>query len=163
MVRHPTQALNRLSGVRIRHLTGRRAFVATALHRMAHMNRRLLLLVDDDEACLFAMRDYFELRGFEVSCARDRANALREIAARRHDLVITDIDLRTDSRHEGLDIVSSCVVQWPGSQVIVLTAHTAPEAKEEALRRGASAVLQKPVPLAEVLAAAGASSANRKR
>ncbi|MGI8738232.1 MAG: response regulator [Gammaproteobacteria bacterium] len=52
-----------------------------------------ILLVDDERAILFAIREYFAAYGFEVDCARDKQEALNLLAERSYAVLITDLRL----------------------------------------------------------------------
>ena len=108
-----------------------------------------LLIVDDEEPILFALREYFSARSYEVDCASERAEAEELIASRSYAAVIADLRLAGDG-HEGLDLVDYATGRSPAARVIVLTAYGSPEIEQAARRRGARAFLHKPIPLAEL-------------
>ena len=113
------------------------------------MNKRLLL-VDDDETILFALRRYFEHDGYTVQCASEREEAEALAVCCAYDLVIVDLCLASNFESDGLEIVRFVRRQSPSARLIVLTASTAAAIEHEAIRRGAHAVLRKPRPLAEI-------------
>jgi DNA-binding response OmpR family regulator len=108
-----------------------------------------LLIVDDEEPILFALKDYFSARSYEVDCAtaRDEAEAL--IARHAYSAVIADLRLAGDG-HEGLELVGFTAGRSPATHVIVLTAYGSPEVESAARGHGAEAFLHKPIPLAEL-------------
>ena len=55
-----------------------------------------LLIVDDEDAILFAMTEYFSARLFAVDCARDREEAEALLAVRAYAVIITDLRLGED-------------------------------------------------------------------
>ena len=114
------------------------------------MDTRLsLLLVDDEESILFALRDFFE-RTFDVTCLSsldEVSSALAEGA--RWDVVITDLSFES-SGTEGLDIIERVHRSSPASHIVLLTAYENPQTHSEALRRGAKMVLGKPYPLPDL-------------
>src|SRR5688572_3579258 len=67
---------------------------------------RSLLIVDDEEPILFAMREYFESVGFEVDCAARLEEAETLLASRHHSALIADLRLTTAGRSEGLALVA---------------------------------------------------------
>ena len=111
--------------------------------------RARLLIVDDEEPILFALREYFSARSYEVDCATAREEAEELIARRSYAAVIADLRLAGEG-HEGLDLVGYATGRSPATHVIVLTAYGSPEIERDARRRGAEAFLHKPIPLAEL-------------
>lgn len=112
--------------------------------------RPRLLVVDDEEAILLALRDYFVLQGFEVSCARDRAEAAMHLDRGAYDGVIADLRLSGSGGLEGLEVIARARARSPLTRTIIVTAYGSPEAEREARRRGVDAFLHKPVRLPEI-------------
>ena len=52
-----------------------------------------MLVVDDEEPILFAMREYFSTCGYEVDCARELEEAEALISNVQYALVIADMRL----------------------------------------------------------------------
>lgn len=109
-----------------------------------------ILIVDDEDAILFAMRDYFTVRGYEVDAARDVAEAVSRLDACVYAAVIADLCLTGMPSAEGLDVAAHARQSSPGTPVILFTAYGSPEIEAEARRQGVVAVLKKPQPLMEV-------------
>ncbi|MDQ3696914.1 MAG: response regulator, partial [Gemmatimonadota bacterium] len=112
--------------------------------------RHKLLIVDDEEATLFAMREYFSVRGFEVDCSRDKDEAVALLSRRAYGAVIADLRLTGSHSTEGLDIVEAVRERCPQTRTLLLTAYGSPEIEVHALRRGVDAFLHKPQPLPHV-------------
>ena len=93
-----------------------------------------ILIVDDEEPILFAMREYFTTKGYAVDCARETSEAEALIAENDYSLAILDLRLSGTHGAEGLEIL----------------AYGSREIEAEARRRGADAFLHKPKPLSEV-------------
>ena len=109
-----------------------------------------LLVVDDEEAILLALRDYFTTLGFEVSCARDRFEAGEHLASGTFDGVIADLRLSGSGGLEGLEVVERARAGSPRTRTIIVTAYGSQEAEQEARRRGVDALFHKPVRLPEI-------------
>ena len=109
-----------------------------------------MLVIDDEEPILFAMREYFESVGFEVDCAARLEEAESLLASRRHAALIADLRLTTAGRSEGLALVAHARSASPATQIVLLTAYGSPEIEREAKRLGVGAFLHKPQPLAEI-------------
>jgi DNA-binding response OmpR family regulator len=109
-----------------------------------------MLVVDDEEPILFAMREYFNTHGCTVDCARELGQAEALVLQRHYDLVIADLRLTDVYGAEGLSLIGHVRRKSPGTLVILLTAYGLPDVEREARRLGAALVLHKPKPLPEV-------------
>jgi DNA-binding NtrC family response regulator len=113
--------------------------------------RPRILIVDDEKAILFAMREYFSAFGFEVDCARDKQEAETLLAERCYSVLITDLRLTGSDDTDGLDIARFGHERHPSMRSILLTAYGTPEIERSAYERGISVCLSKPRPLDEIL------------
>ena len=109
-----------------------------------------ILIVDDEEPILFAMREYFEAKGWVVDCARETPEAEALLSENEYGLAILDLRLSGTPGAEGLDLIESVRTRSPRTRIILLTAYGSREIEAEAFRRGADAFLHKPKPLSEV-------------
>ncbi len=109
-----------------------------------------ILVVDDEEPILFALREYFTALGYEVDAAREAGEAESCLASRQYDLVIADLRLCGSQGSQGLDVLTSARKRAPKIRTILLTAYGSPEVEREARHRGVDAFLHKPKPLPEV-------------
>lgn len=112
-----------------------------------------LLVVDDEQQILDTVRAYFTPLGYEVECAREREEAEALLAHRHYDLLLADLRLTGTQRAEGLDLLDSLaelkgVLERP--LVVLWTGYGGPNVSIEARRRGADAVINKPIPLSEL-------------
>ena len=111
-----------------------------------------ILLVDDDPDLLQLITLRLSSAGYRVSTASSGEEALGKLAARRPDVVITD--LRMDGM-DGLALFDRIRADTPSLPVILLTAHgTVPDAVD-ATQRGIFAFLTKPFDGHELLAQVG--------
>lgn len=109
-----------------------------------------LLVIDDEEAILFAMREYFHTLGREVDCARSLDEAKRLLQPGRYSVAIADLRLTGSRGTEGLEVAEWVRANAPGTRVVILTAFGSPNVEAEARRIGVNAFLHKPRPLGEV-------------
>jgi DNA-binding response OmpR family regulator len=109
-----------------------------------------ILVLDDEEAILFALREFFTAHGYHVDCARDprEANALASNST--YDLVIADLRLTGTQGAEGLEVLSFVRKLSPHTRTVLLTAYGSSEVEAEARRTGVDAFLHKPLPLPEL-------------
>ena len=108
-----------------------------------------LLIVDDNESVLFAMRGYFGSLGYSVKCARTETDARDYLSAEPYDAVVSDLSL-TPGNTEGLEVVKWARERCPRARIFVLTAYGTEENEAEARRLGVDAVLRKPVRLSDL-------------
>lgn len=114
-----------------------------------------VLLVDDDEVFRERLKKSLVERGFDVRCAHDVPSALINASADPPELAVVDLRMPGPS---GLSLVDSLIALDPATRVVVLTGWGSVATAVEAMKRGAVHYLQKPVALAEVLAALAAPS-----
>lgn len=106
------------------------------------MNRRNLLLVDDDRHVLDSMADWLRKQEFDVVEASCRADAERLVDELAFDLVLSDIRLADG---DGFDLLAHCRERHPHVPVILITGYGTVETGIEALRAGAFDLLTKPL------------------
>ena len=109
-----------------------------------------ILIVDDEELIVVAMRRYFEGLGYTIDSAHELEEAQALLARRRYDLVICDLRLTGIGGVEGLQIVSDIHQRSADTRVILLSAYGTPEIERESYNRGADAFLHKPKSMMEI-------------
>ncbi len=109
-----------------------------------------ILIVDDEELIVTAMRRYFEGLGYTIDAAHELEEAQALLANRRYDLVICDLRLTGIGGVEGLQIVSDIHQRCADTRVILLSAYGTPEIERESYNRGADAFLHKPKSMMEI-------------
>ena len=110
---------------------------------------RRILLVDDEESVLFAMHQYFSLRGHEVHRAADRESAERLLDELPFDWVVTDLHLTPAREQDGLS-VGRKASDTCAERVVLLTSHRTSDVDREAKLAGIDRVLAKPVTLPDL-------------
>jgi DNA-binding response OmpR family regulator len=113
-------------------------------------NPRRILIVDDEDLIVMAMRKYFEGLGFLVDGAYELEEAQALLANYRYDLVIADLRLTGIGGVEGLQIVSDVHQRCANTRVVLLSAYGTPEIERESYNRGADAFLHKPKAMMEI-------------
>jgi DNA-binding NtrC family response regulator len=109
-----------------------------------------ILVLDDEEAILYALREYFSAFGYTVSCARELQDAKALLSSESFDLVIADLRLSGTQGAEGLELVGLVRRERPSTRTVLLTAYGSAEVEAEAQRCGVDAFLHKPKPLPEL-------------
>ncbi|MBZ4417387.1 sigma-54 dependent transcriptional regulator [Myxococcus sp. RHSTA-1-4] len=109
-----------------------------------------VLVVDDDAGVRFTLRETLRsLPGVTVEVAEDGEAALRMLAARPYELVITDLRM---PRMDGLELVKRLQGLPQTPRVIVVTAHGSERFAVEAMKAGAYDYFRKPFDVDELLA-----------
>ena len=111
---------------------------------------RRILIVDDEDLIVMAMRKYFEGLGFLVDGAYELEEAQALLANYRYDLVIADLRLTGIGGVEGLQIVADVHQRCANTRVVLLSAYGTPEIERESYNRGADAFLHKPKSMMEI-------------
>ncbi|MFB3906981.1 MAG: response regulator [Candidatus Eisenbacteria bacterium] len=106
------------------------------------MNRRRVLVADDDPDILLALRIRLESAGYEVVEASDGREAIEAIRAEKPDLAILDINMPQGNAFAVLDALrEEGMANLP---VIFLTADTQEKSQMKAFHRGIRHYLTKP-------------------
>jgi NtrC-family two-component system response regulator AlgB len=106
-----------------------------------------VLVVDDEESIRLMLSECLQSDGHAVTVAASAAGALAEAAKHAFDVVFLDLRLGATS---GLDLIPRLLAESPWATVIVITAHASIDTAVEAIKRGASDYLSKPVSLEQV-------------
>ncbi len=107
-----------------------------------------ILLVEDEESLLDAIRMNLELDGYEVVCATNGSDALKKFGQQRFNLVILDIML---PEMDGFTVCQTIRTRNTETPILFLTAKDSNEDKVKGLRVGADDYLTKPFNLEELL------------
>jgi CheY-like chemotaxis protein len=119
-----------------------------------------VLVVDDETDSRLLLQRLFEQRHAKVASCASVADALKTLAERRFDVVVSDIGM---PGQDGYDLVRQ-VRSLPlasKTPAIALTAFARAEDRRRALRAGFHLHLAKPVDPAELLVAVAAVSGRR--
>jgi two-component system response regulator HydG len=103
-----------------------------------------VLVVDDDELVTSMLASLLEARGHRFTCVGDVASAMRALAAEHFDALLLDMYLPDG---EGLAVLDRALQMDPAPAVLMMTARAEIRAAVEAIRRGASDFLEKPLDL----------------
>ncbi len=107
-----------------------------------------LLIVDDEPAVRFGMRDFLSSHGYEVDEAETCQAAEECVRAARPDVAVCDYKLPDGN---ALDLLPRLKAIDPEIPIIVLTAHGTIDLAVRAIKEGAEQFLTKPVELPALL------------
>lgn len=112
------------------------------------LKKKTILVIDDQSDMGWIMSRIFNEQGHKVLVSRSGKEGLRKLAGYENiDLVFLDIKLPDLN---GLDVLEQIKKTFPHTKVIIITAFGSPEAREEALERGAFSFLDKPIQIDEM-------------
>jgi DNA-binding NtrC family response regulator len=112
------------------------------------MAKAKILVVDDDEIIVFAIRDYLELKGYIVDDAETCAEAEIKYRAEVYDAVTLDYALPDGN---AIDLLPKLKAIDAGVPIILLTGHARIELAVRAIQLGAEQFLLKPLDLPALL------------
>jgi len=115
-----------------------------------------ILVVDDDKALAQTIAESLERRGHECTVATTGKAGAAKIEQGAFDVVLTDLRM---ADVDGLAIVEKAKQHIPDAEVFVITGYADVKTAVEAMKRGASHYLQKPLDLAELRAVVDQSAA----
>jgi len=108
-----------------------------------------VLIVEDDDSMLAALRDGFEYEGYTVALARDGSAGLRLAVEARPDVIILDVML---PKMSGLDVCREVRKEGNTVPIIMLTARGQEIDKVLGLKLGADDYVTKPFGFLELMA-----------
>lgn len=114
------------------------------------MDKKKVMVVDDDPGLTKVMRIYFENSGFEVHIAPGGHKALAELEGFNPDLIILDVHM---PKMDGVMVCKSIRATAAISKVpiIAITGYQNEEKRRQILNAGANAFVTKPVDMSRLL------------
>jgi len=106
------------------------------------MEKKNILVIDDDRIILDSLCEFLSLEGFEASGAETLKSALARLEEEDYCLVITDVNLPDGDGLELLDVIRK---NHPQTVVVVITGYGTIESAVRAIKRGAYDYLTKPI------------------
>ena len=100
--------------------------------------------IDDDQSSLDFIRAALKQQPVEILTDTDAATGLKMVLDRRPQIVLLDLMMPTMN---GLEVLDRIVEAAPETDVILITGQYSPESAVEAIRRGASDYITKPINL----------------
>ena len=101
-----------------------------------------LVAIDDDKSCLDFIHATLKQQPVEILSYTDTELGLKTVLDRRPQIVLLDLMMPAMN---GLDVLDRIVDVAPETEVILITGQYSPESAVEAIRRGASDYITKPV------------------
>ena len=114
---------------------------------MTTENRRILI-IDDERPILLTLEALLGRHGYQVETSATASQGLKLLKTKSPALVLLDLQL-PDA--EGLQTLDEIKAEFPGTQVIILTAHDSIHNAIESIKRGAFHFISKPYAPEELL------------
>ncbi|MBN1850795.1 MAG: response regulator [Deltaproteobacteria bacterium] len=108
-----------------------------------------ILIVEDDPVTLSLLAKRLRKEGFEVETTHDGDDALRRIAGEPFDVVLTDLLMPGET--DGMGVLENIKRLYPHTEVILLTGYISVESAVEAMKKGATDFLTKPINFDELI------------
>ncbi len=112
------------------------------------MGNRVLIVDDEKTIRDFLFEALAQLGSFSVEVAENGEEALRKIAKENFDLVLTDMKM---PKIDGLNLITEIAKFKPETLTVLLTGYGSVDSALEAMKRGASDYLTKPINLDELI------------
>lgn len=106
-----------------------------------------ILIVDDDAAIRESMKEFLEMEDYDADAVSSAEEAIEYLKCSKVDIVVTDIMMLG---MDGLEL-TNIIKQEYDTDVIVMTGYSGDHSYEEAISRGASDFVFKPVRFEELL------------
>jgi len=111
------------------------------------MGKRLLV-IDDEENILDAIKIIMEEMGHSVETCSNSAEGERKALESDYDLIITDLRMPGKT---GTDITKAVLARKKNARILVITAYANDSLASEALQAGALGLIRKPFEISKIL------------
>ncbi len=111
------------------------------------MNKRRILVVDDEAIARENLEHILRKEGYDVATADSGMSALKKLANTEFDLVMTDLKMK---QVDGMEVLARTKEQFPDTEVVMLTAYATVATAIEAMQKGAYHYIPKPYKIDEV-------------
>lgn len=113
------------------------------------MKNLKILVVDDDPVTLTLLEKRLKKETYEVETAVDGVSAIKKIDSKYYDIILTDLVM--PGGVDGIGVLVKAKEKSIKIDVILITAHASVNNAIEAMKKGATDYLQKPVNVDEVI------------
>ena len=106
-----------------------------------------ILILDDEPIVSKRLQPSLEKKGYEVEAFTRSEDALRRVAERRFDIVVTDLKMEGV---DGMQFLTEVKEKYPETEVIVITGFATMATAKESFSKGVFDFLAKPFKLGEI-------------
>ena len=108
-----------------------------------------LLVVDDEQRFANMLAKRLDLRGFACEVCYNGKQALNMVKRKKYFLILLDLHLPD---MYGTEVLTRIKMNSSNTPVVILTGHGTEEDRQECMKRGAYAFIQKPSSVEELMA-----------
>lgn len=112
-----------------------------------HRSRRVLVVDDEEVVALTLQVGLQKLQDFDVTVATNGKQALRLLAERHFDLLITDYRM---PGMDGMSLAQQVRERYPWTAIIMVSAYSNDDLRDQASRIAVEQILSKPIKLSEI-------------
>ncbi len=109
---------------------------------------RTVLIADDEPSIRHVLTLVLTEKGYDVRAVADGEEALRELASRQYDVVISDVRM---PKIDGMSLLKAALEHWPEITFLVMSAYGSQDQALEAVAQGAYDYVQKPFKPEEIV------------
>ena len=109
---------------------------------------KTILVIDDEEMILDAIKIIFEDMGYSVHTTSNPTEGTEEAVKNDYDLILTDIRMPVKN---GAEIAEAVLAKKPNARILVITAYPNDPLVQRAMSAGAIGLLKKPFEIAKIL------------
>jgi CheY-like chemotaxis protein len=110
-------------------------------------SRRILVVDDEESVALTLQVGLQKLQGFDVTVATNGKQALQLLEERHFDLLITDYRM---PGMDGMSLAEQVRKRYPWTAIIMVTAYSSDDLRNQASRIAIQQILSKPIKLSEI-------------
>ncbi|MGQ9603881.1 MAG: response regulator [bacterium] len=111
------------------------------------MDKRRILVVDDQDSMRLLLQDMLEEIGYQVSLAEGGIQALRMLEESQFDLVLSDLNM---PEIDGEALLKEIKTRHPSLPVVIITGYGTFHTEKRLMREGADGYISKPCTLAKI-------------
>lgn len=112
------------------------------------MNKSRILIIDDEQAVLFALSEILQFKGYDAQGAKNGAEALIKLEEGQYELALIDLGLPDIP---GLELLNQIKSKYPNMESIILTGNATVDSAVDATNLGAFSYLIKPYDIDQLL------------
>ena len=105
------------------------------------MNRKKVLVIDDEDIVRTSCSRTLAPAGFEVRLARNGVEGLKILEEGPFDLVLTDLKMPD---MDGIEVLRKIKEGWPAVEVIIITGYQTVDTAVKSIKLGAFDYIEKP-------------------
>ncbi len=110
------------------------------------MDRKVILIIEDDEDSRFLLKYYLSEINYEVVEAKDGKEGIQIVKSKKPDLILIDIMMPVMDGNTATKIIREDT-QFNNIPIVALTANTSEDEKQRSIDAGCNDFIEKPLDL----------------